>query len=222
MLVGSQASITSMTDPNSTMEEPPEADATSLNNYTEIPECAQRVEFHKLPKANLRACVQHVHSVFDRAVTCRLTQDMLSVLLWMLTQIWPGFKTGSLGCTYYEEAYDFFRRCRDRWRDRATNEYDHMLMNLSAMPAPWEGNRVLSLAIAFGYNNKWLKMPKSETKRRNKNGSTNQNDLRSKRPLYTPYTPPPRRSNRLKAIYDTALDTPMALSRTNSRSSTDL
>ena len=207
------------------MEEPPEADATSLNNYTEIPECAQRVEFHKLPTANLRACVQHVHSAFDRAVTCRLTQNMLCVLLWMLTQIRPGYKTGMLHCTYYEEVYDFFRRCRDRWRDRATNAYDHMLMKLSAMPAPWEGHRVLSLAIAFGYNMKWLNMQKSETKRRNKNGSTNQNDLRSKRPLDeskpTPYTPSPRRSNRLKAIYDTALETPMAPSRTNSRSSTD-
>ncbi len=113
------------------------------------------VSIAKLPKTRLADAVSHVVLDLDFAITGKLNQISLVVLIWVLTRIPPNLKVSDLRCATYLDLYKSMKAACDRVRKKDEIQFNDLIDMLKAETC-LSSNVVMRAAINLGFQPEWL------------------------------------------------------------------
>ena len=86
----------------------------------------------KLPKIRLGEALEFLEEVLDSTLTAAATcdQDMLAIIIWLLTRIKPNQMITDLRCERYIDLYLRFRAASNRVKANNAHDYNEVLSKL--------------------------------------------------------------------------------------------
>ena len=117
----------------------------------------------KLPKIRLGEALEFLEEVLDSTLTAQGTcdQDLLGIIMWLLTKIKPNLMISDLRCTRYIELYDRLRRASNRIKQCNAHDYNEVLSKLKLCHL--DPTDVVGIAVTRGFEQHWLERKKNDT-----------------------------------------------------------
>jgi len=90
----------------------------------------------------------------DSTLTASCDQDLLAVIIWLLTRLKPNQGIRDLRCERYIDLYLRFRAASNRFKAHNAHDYNEVLSKL--VLCPLDPTDVLEFAMARGFDEQWL------------------------------------------------------------------
>ena len=88
------------------------------------------ISISKLPKIRLSESVEFVEPHLDSTLLAQCDQDLLAMIVWLLTRIRPNIKIQDLRCDVYVEIYIRFKNAAARLKQQDPKAYNDMVVKL--------------------------------------------------------------------------------------------
>ena len=110
----------------------------------------------RLPKNRLGEALEFLEEVLDSTLTAAATcdQDMLAILIWLLTRIKPNQMITDLRCERYIDVYLRVRAASNRIKQCNAHDYNEVLSKL--VLCQLDPADVVEIAVTRGFEQQWL------------------------------------------------------------------
>ena len=118
----------------------------------------------RLPNIRLGEALEFLEEVLDSTLTAATTcdQDMLAILIWLLTRMRPNLMISDLRCERYIDLYLRLRAASNRIKQCNAHDYNEVLSKLKLCHL--DPTDVVEIAVTRGFEQHWLERKKKDTK----------------------------------------------------------